>query len=84
MNKYNKQKIWLKGLKIWLKIKRLKLNKEKNWSNKLALLICLSAYYCLFNCQGHRLLHKEPKWTWTKKKIQTLIIKLTINMKNNT
>ena len=46
-----KQKIWVKGLKIWLKIKEVKLNKETNWSNELALLICLSAYCWLFDCQ---------------------------------
>ena len=49
--KNKKQKLWLKELKISLKIKGLKLNKETNWSDKLGLRICLSAYYCLFNCQ---------------------------------
>ena len=46
--KNKKQKIWLKGLKIWTKIKGLKLNKEKYRLTDVALPT---------SCKVHRLLH---------------------------
>ena len=40
-----------------LKIKGLKLNKDTNWSDKLGLLICLSACFVYLTAKLHNVTH---------------------------